>query len=234
MSTDNTDSTGRQNETPAPFLFLKATPEAAPAEPDNALGAFTRSLRTAMRRWYGIARPVVGQWLEERAEDLRDAFRNGWDETTTWIKATVGATVLLAVAAVAVMCLALIAQSAVDGVNALAGIRVPEGSGGRTGLLASITTPVWTYLQSHTAGLAVSAPTAYGTWILTALATGLLSFVTRAFGARLAWGATGAATGWMVWQGAPADGREVALGITVIAFALLSIPALRGFRIRGY
>lgn len=234
MSTDHTDSTGRQNETPAPFLFLKTTAEAAPAEPGIATGSFAWSLRTALRRWYGVARPVVGEWLEERADDLRNAFRNGWDETTTWIKATVGATVLLAVAAVAVMSLALIAQSAVDGVNAVAGVQVPAGSGGRTGLLASITSPVWTYLQSHTAGLAVTAPTAYGAWILTVGGTGLLSFVTRAFGARLAWGATGAATGWMVWQGAPADGREVALGITVIAFALLSIPALRGFRIRGF
>ncbi|NXY94484.1 hypothetical protein HYE82_08775 [Streptomyces sp. BR123] len=232
MSSDNTDFTGRQNETQAPLTFLKTIQQTSPAEPDT--GSFTSSLRTALRRWYGIARPVVGQWLEERADDLRDAFRNGWDETTTWIKATIGAVFLLAVAAVAVMCLALIASSAVDGVNALEGIDVPEGTGGRTDLLASITNPVWTYLQSHTAGLAVSAPTAYGTWILTALGTGLLSFVTRAFGARLAWGATGAATGWMVWHGAPADGREVALGITVIAFAVLSIPALRGFRIRGY
>ncbi|MFD0353652.1 hypothetical protein ACFVHW_07865 [Streptomyces sp. NPDC127110] len=231
MSTDNTDFTGRQNDTQAPLTFLKPLPETAPAGQDPL---FILRLRTALRRWYGIARPVVGQWLEERADDLRDAFRNGWDDTTTWIKATVSATFLLAVAAVAVMCLALLASSAVDGVNALAGLDVPAGSDGRTGLLASVTSPVQTYLESHTAGLAISAPTAYGTWILTALATGLLSFATRAFGARLAWGATGAATGWMVWHGAPADGREVALGITVIAFALLSIPALRGFRIRGY
>ncbi|MEF3117587.1 hypothetical protein [Streptomyces chrestomyceticus] len=55
----------------------------------------------------------------------------------------------------------------------------------------------------------------------------LLGFL-RFTGARLTWTAWGAATVAMVWAGAPGPGRQVAVGITLLAWAVLSLFALRG------
>ncbi|MET9956281.1 hypothetical protein ABZ135_32705 [Streptomyces sp. NPDC006339] len=173
---------------------------------------------------------AAGEWLSDRADDVRQAVLGGWGQTEGWIKATLAGVALVGVTAVGGALLSLTVQGIAGAVDAAAGA-VPGGSARNTGLLASITSPVWTYLRSHTQGLAVDARTAYAVWLLAVLSTGVLSCVTKSFGARLAWGLTGAATGWMVWHGAPATGREVAVGLTAIAWALLSIVALRKFRV---
>ncbi|MGA4844710.1 hypothetical protein [Streptomyces sp. G45] len=173
---------------------------------------------------------AAGEWLSDRADDVRHAVAGGWSETDRWIKATLGGVALVGVAAVGGTLLAFTVQGIAGAVDAAAGA-VPGGSARRTGLLASITSPVWAYLRSHTQGLAVDARTAYAAWLLVVLGSGVLSCVTKSFGARFAWGLAGAATGWMVWHGAPEAGREVAAGLTAIAWALLSIVALRGFRV---
>jgi len=184
----------------------------------------------ARTQMLGDLASTVDKWLTERGEDLHRAVTGGWSETHTWIKATLGGVALLGVSAVGGTLLSLALQGVAGAAHAVADV-VPGGSARRTGLLASITSPVWSYLRSHTQGLAIDARTAYGAWMIAVLGTGVLSFATKSFGARLAWGITGAGTGWMVWHGAPAAGREVAVGITALAWALLSIAALRGFRI---
>jgi hypothetical protein len=206
-----------------------------PAEP---LSRVDTQLTETLRRLKAEARTQtlrdlvepVGEWLAWRGDDLRRAVTGGWSQTDTWIKASLGGVALLGAAAVGGTLLSLTLQGLADAAH-VAADAIPGGSARRTGLLASITSPVWAYLRSHTQGLAIDARTAYGTWVLAVPVTGFLSFATKKFSARLAWALTGAATGWMVWNGAPAAGREVALGITVLAWSLLSIAALRGFRI---
>lgn len=238
MSTDNRDDS-QQTPRPIPFPGYKdVTDERAMdslfkdtsqprRDPLEAVGA------TVALLWAPV-QEVVLSWLDNRAQDLWEVRNEGWSEARPWIKFTVGTVVILMLTVLGTTLLSWAAQAAVATVTALTDLPLPTGSGGRTGLLASITTPVWAYLQTHTAGLPVGGATAYAAWQLAVVTTAVLSFLTKSFGARLAWGVTGAATGWMAWHGAPAGGRDVALGLTALAFALLSIPALRGFRVRGF
>lgn len=222
--TDHTNDIPADGQQPGEPLSRVAHPSTGKSE---TLRQLTVPTGTQMLRDLAT---TVDKWLTERGEDLHRAITGGWSETETWIKTTLGGVAILGASAVGGTLLSLAVQGAVDAAHAVGEI-VPGGSARRTGLLASITSPVWAYLRSHTQGLAVDARTAYGAWMVAVLGTGLLSFATKSFGARLAWGLTGAATGWMVWHGAPAAGREVAVGITALAWSLLSIPALRGFRI---
>ncbi|MEJ8654889.1 hypothetical protein WKI65_44335 [Streptomyces sp. MS1.AVA.3] len=176
---------------------------------------------------------VVGEWLADRGEDLRRAVKGGWKETDDWIKATLGGLGLLVVAGVGGTLLVGLIKGVVALASLISHVHVDTGARSHTGLLATITEPVRRYLASHTRGLAVGSATAYAAWQLAVLATGFLSWATTSFGARFAWGVVGAGTAWMVWSGAPATGREVATGLTALAWGLLSIVALRGFRIRG-
>ena len=94
--------------------------------------------------------------------------------------------------------------------------------------LHTVIQPTHAYLVHHTVGLPVNAATAYLIWAGVGFVAGLVAMLTRANGARLTWTVWGAATGWMVWCAAPATGRDVALGLTVIAWTSLSTLALRG------
>ncbi|MFF4741272.1 hypothetical protein ACFY2W_36125 [Streptomyces sp. NPDC001262] len=217
-----TDKPEQQPDVDQPLIPSSRTEPTAMVTAVDGLRAVTGG-----SRWvYGAAK----DWLADRGDDLRRAVTGGWDNTETWIKASLGGLGLLGASAVGGSLLSLTATGLTHTVQAAADLHVP-GSANNTGLLASITTPVWSYLRTHTQGLAVSPTTAYSVWALTVLGTGVLSFATRSFGARLSWALTGAATGWMAWHGAPAVGREVAVGLTALAWALLSIPALRGFRV---
>ncbi|WP_052230630.1 hypothetical protein [Streptomyces sp. CT34] len=179
------------------------------------------------------AKDSVGEWLTDRGDDLRRAVKGGWKETDDWIKAALGGLALLVVVWVGGTLLTVLLKSIVALASLISHVHVDTGARSHTGLLATITEPVRTYLAGHTRGLAAGSATAYAAWQLAVLVTGFLSWATTSFGARFAWGVVGAGTAWMVWSGAPATGREVATGLTALAWGLLSIVALRGFRIRG-
>ncbi|MFF8786749.1 hypothetical protein [Streptomyces sp. NPDC015125] len=102
-----------------------------------------------------------------------------------------------------------------------------------TGLLATVTTPVGHYLLDHTgaAGLPLTAGAAYALWQILGMASFPLA-VYRSNAARVVWLLWGALTVAMVWAGAPAAGRTVAAGVTLLGFAVCSAAALRGLRIR--
>ncbi|MFD7667777.1 hypothetical protein [Streptomyces sp. NPDC059788] len=94
----------------------------------------------------------------------------------------------------------------------------------------TISEPVHDYLAAHTTGLPVTPATAYTLWQSIGLASLAAGFLTRATGARLTWLAHGIATAAMVWAQAPAAGRWVATGLTVLAWTAASTLALRGLR----
>jgi hypothetical protein len=172
----------------------------------------------------------IADWLADRGDDLRRAL-GGWQDTEPWIKATLGGAGLLGAVALGGSLLTLMVQGLVDLVHQAGGIHIAAGA--HTGLLATITSSVWAYLRSHTTGLPATPATVYAIWQLAVAGSGIASFATRALGARLAWLLAGASTGWMTWHGAPASGREVAVGLVALAWTLLSIPALRGARLFG-
>lgn len=92
--------------------------------------------------------------------------------------------------------------------------------------------PVRAYLKAHTVGLPLTAADTYLLWQGTGLGALLVGWATGAAGARLTWLAHGAATIAMVHAQAPAAGRDVAVGVTVLAWTALSTLALRGLRLR--
>lgn len=65
------------------------------------------------------------------------------------------------------------------------------------------------------------------TWAVGTLALWVLAWA-RSTGARIGWILMGAATVWMVWSATPEVSRPIAAGTAVLAWSLLSIPALRG------
>ncbi|MFE5810297.1 hypothetical protein [Streptomyces sp. NPDC056491] len=189
---------------------------------------------TLLKQQLHRAKDASGEWLSDRGDELRQAVTGGWDETEDWIKATLGGLALLIVLGVGGTLLTALIKGVLALASLITNMHVDTGPRSHTGLLATITEPVRAYLTGQTRGLAVSAGTAYAAWQLAVLGTGFLSWATTSFGARFAWGVVGAGTAWMVWSGAPATGREVATGLTVLAWGLLSIVALRGFRVRGF
>jgi hypothetical protein len=93
---------------------------------------------------------------------------------------------------------------------------------------ATIDHPVHAYLAAHTTGLPITAASVYGIWQAIGAAALLIAWWRHTVSARLTWALHGAATAWMVWAAAPATGRAVALGLTVLAWALTSGVVLRG------
>ncbi|MEV8601072.1 hypothetical protein AB0465_14475 [Streptomyces griseoviridis] len=65
---------------------------------------------------------------------------------------------------------------------------------------ATVTDPVHAYLAAHTAGLPVTATSAFGIWLGVGAASLVLAWLTKAVGARLTWLAHGTATVFMVWE----------------------------------
>lgn len=97
---------------------------------------------------------------------------------------------------------------------------------------ATLSDPVHAYLTAHTAGLPVTASSAFGIWLGVGGASFAWAWLTEAFGARLTWSAHGAATAFMVWESSPAAGRTVAVALAVLAWTIGSLFALRGLSLR--
>ncbi|MDF4254632.1 hypothetical protein [Streptomyces sp. WMMB303] len=166
--------------------------------------------------------PTTGPgWFGRRLHDLDIALTHGWRPAATWIKTLTAAAGL----ALAFLALRWLASTLLGWAHDLPWT-LPTAKD-HTGLLATIDQPVHAYLAAHTTTLPITAATAYSTW----QALGTVSFAlgtVRFGGARLTWTVWGAATVAMVWAGTPAPGRPVAAGITVLAWAALSLLALRG------
>jgi hypothetical protein len=97
---------------------------------------------------------------------------------------------------------------------------------------ATVTDPVHAYLSDHTAGLPVTASSAFGIWLGVGGASLVLAWLTGAVGARLTYTAHGAATVFMVWASSPAAGRTVAAALAVLAWTIGSFFALSGMSLR--
>lgn len=91
-------------------------------------------------------------------------------------------------------------------------------------ITGTVTGPVRDYLSAHADGLPATADQLWWAWL--AITAGLLVLAgTGARGARPGWLIAGAATTAMVYAGAPATGRTLAAGLTVLIWALLSTLA---------
>jgi hypothetical protein len=174
-----------------------------------ALGRLLRSTAAWCSRYLGPA-------LRRRRSDLEEALEGGWDLTPTWVKvaAYLALTVLLSTPAVA-----LVVDTVFDAYHRVVGVH--------TGLAAMVTAPVQSFLQSHDAGLSMSAASLYGLWQL----AGVVLMVAALFGSvigRIAWVAYGTGTGAMVWCATAPAGRPVAVAVVALLWALISVVALKG------
>lgn len=97
---------------------------------------------------------------------------------------------------------------------------------------ATVADPVHAYLTAHTAGLPLTASSAFVLWQGVGLGSLALSWFTGAVGARLTWIAHGTCSVLMVWDASPAAGRPVATALTVVAWTIGSLFALRGLSLR--
>ncbi|WP_331745920.1 hypothetical protein [Streptomyces sp. NBC_00872] len=194
-------------------------------------GTGKHSRTAVLRAWWNTAW-AEGGVLHARWEELRRAPRDGWHGMAAWVKAALG---------LAGLCTLIILLNGAAGVLSQALYRlataapsVQAGTGTSTGIWAVVDQPVRSYIAQHSAGLAVSASTLYTLWQLTGI-TALalaLGWLTRNQGVRLTWTVWGAGTVWMVWTATPHPGRTVAVGLTVLAWTLLSAFALRGLNLR--
>ncbi|MFJ2847029.1 hypothetical protein ACIPD2_36125 [Streptomyces griseofuscus] len=98
--------------------------------------------------------------------------------------------------------------------------------------VATVADPVHAYLSAHTAGLPLTATSAFVIWQGVGIVSLVLSWITGAAGARLTWTAHGACSVFMVWDAAPAASRPVAAALAVLAWTIGSFFALRGLSLR--
>ncbi|MEV7160267.1 hypothetical protein AB0N77_37615 [Streptomyces misionensis] len=98
--------------------------------------------------------------------------------------------------------------------------------------VATVADPVRAYLAAHTAGLPMTASSAFVIWQGIGAVSLVLAWFTGAVGARLTWIAHGVCTAAMVWDAAPAAGRPVATALVVLAWTIGSLFALRGLSLR--
>ncbi|MFD8621441.1 hypothetical protein [Streptomyces sp. NPDC059513] len=98
--------------------------------------------------------------------------------------------------------------------------------------IATIADPVHAYLTAHTAGLPLTASSAFVIWQAVGVASLALSWLTGAVGARLTWIAHGTCSVLMVWDASPAVSRPVAAALAVLAWTIGSFFALRGLSLR--
>lgn len=89
-----------------------------------------------------------------------------------------------------------------------------------------VTDPVHAFITEHTIGVGVDAATVFWTWAAAGVVFFLLSLA-GSVGARIGWTLHGAATALMVFVGTADTGRPIATGLTVIFWAVLSMPAFR-------
>ncbi|MFB7852808.1 hypothetical protein ACFC34_38145 [Streptomyces sp. NPDC056053] len=186
-------------------------------------------LLAAARTWWTTAWAKDG-FLHARWEEVRRAPGAGWHNMADWLKATAG----IAVFSLVVLLFASAVDVLLDAVHRLL-TAVPEvrvGDSTSTGVWATIDNPVRSYLAAHSAGLPISASTAYTLWQTTGLLSLIGGLVTRSTGARLTWVCWGAAGIAMVWMATPETSRTVATAIAVLAWTTASTLALRGLSLR--
>jgi hypothetical protein len=95
---------------------------------------------------------------------------------------------------------------------------------------ATVDDPVRRYLTTHTQALPITAATTYSIWKAIGFGSLLLGFFHNG-PARFTWTVVGAATVIMVWVETPGPGRPIATGVAFLAWAALSVLALRGLRL---
>ncbi|MEV4872865.1 hypothetical protein [Streptomyces syringium] len=168
-------------------------------------------------------------FLHERWEELFQARKAGWHEMANWIKAVLS---LAGVCGVIILLdTAVGIASSVAHQIATANPETQLASETSNSFWAVIDNPVRSYLAQHTSHLAVSGSAVYAFWQAAGL-FGLIGGFAGSTGARLTWTVWGATTIAAVWSASPADGRTVATGITVLAWAIASVFALRGVSLR--
>ncbi|MFD9289603.1 hypothetical protein ACFWBV_15195 [Streptomyces sp. NPDC060030] len=97
---------------------------------------------------------------------------------------------------------------------------------------ATVADPVHAYLTAHTAGLPLTASSAFVIWLGVGAVSLTMAWLTGAVGARLTWTAHGVCSVLMVWDASPAAGRPVAAALAVLAWTIGSFFALRGLSLR--
>jgi hypothetical protein len=90
-----------------------------------------------------------------------------------------------------------------------------------------VTDPVRHYLDTHSAGLPVSADVVWSAWAITGVVLLVLA-ACRSVGARIGWVLFGTTTAAMVYAGTVEPDRFTAAGVAVVGWSLLSVVALRG------
>ncbi|MGW7440344.1 hypothetical protein [Streptomyces sp. NPDC054849] len=97
---------------------------------------------------------------------------------------------------------------------------------------ATVADPVHAYLTAHTAGLPLTASSAFLIWLGVGAVSLGLAWFTGAVGARLTWIAHGVCSVLMVWDASPAASRPVAAALAILAWTIGSVFALRGLSLR--
>ena len=207
-------------------MTVNDTPEPTDAQHGNVhwpirphLVSYTRweRARANTSTW---SRTYLVPFLRRRGNDVEDAMSLGWSFTALWLR-------VLAVLAGLGLFAALFdwaGNQVLDVYYRLAGHT-------HTGLLATLSHPVRGYLHQHTAGLPISAQSAFGLWEMLAVALVILAFTGSTL-ARLAWLGYGAATAAMVWSGTADPARPVATAVAVLLWGVGSLFALRGLSLR--
>ncbi|MGC5041077.1 hypothetical protein ACLQ2C_36680 [Streptomyces sp. DT73] len=215
------------NGQPAPS-FLDLFNQLSPP-PETDLDKSPDTTRFARLRTWWDASWEQGGFLHGRWEELRQAPQAGWHSMANWIKA-----VLVVAGVCAVIILFDAASDIIDAAfRGLADAAPATGAGTSAAgdLWGVVDTPVRSYINQHTASLAVSGSAVYTAWQLVGF-FGLIGGFTGSTGARLTWTCWGASSAYAVWSAAPADGRTVATGIAILAWTLASTFALRGLSLR--
>jgi len=174
-----------------------------------ALGRLSRSTAAWCSRYLVPA-------LRRRRLDLEGALEGGWELTATWVKV---AAYLVGAALLSTSALAVLADQLIAAYHRVVGVH--------TGLVATITAPVQSYLRVHDAGLSIPADSLYRLWQLAAVLLLVAAFSRSRLG-RIAWVAYGTGTAAMVWCGTASAGRPLAVAVVALLWTLVSLFALHG------
>ncbi|MFD5372774.1 hypothetical protein [Streptomyces sp. NPDC127103] len=223
MQSDDKPINGQHN--PSFLDLLNQTPP----QPDTDLNKDPGTMRFAQLRARWDASWEQGGFLHGRWEELRQAPQAGWHLMANWIKA-----LLILTGVSAVIILLDTAGDIFDATLSRMADTVPATRAGTTAaseLWGVVDNPIRSYIAQHTAGLSVSASAVYTFWQLVGW-FGLIGGFIGSTGARITWTCWGAGSVLAVWSAAPAEGRTVATGITVLAWTIASTLALRGLSLR--
>ncbi|WP_052441075.1 hypothetical protein [Streptacidiphilus anmyonensis] len=174
----------------------------------------------AQARAIAWSRTYLMPFLRCRATELENALQLGWNFTPLWLRAlTVLASLFLFT-----LIFGSLGSDVVDVYYRLVGHT-------HTGLLATISHPIRSYLNAHRGELHLSVRNLFGLWELTAIALIIAGFFGSTL-ARLGWLAFGTATAAMVWSATPDPARPVATAIAAGLWGIASLLALRGLNLR--